>query len=282
MNKDEIIDIILVTIILGFCFSFRNWSGNIVFYKDVAGITNLLITCLVVLIAVLIHEASHYFVAKKYFAEVKTKTWKAFLVLALLSTFITNGYFVFAAVWSIAIIKSPLFSIGEKRTFLGPRKRAKIALIGPLINFALGIIGFLFFVKTGSFFAKKLVEVNLYLAVFNLFPFFRFIYLTFNIPMLRDNKYKQNYWQKYVHKMLSGFKSTRNPPEGHVTFNEGEMVFFGSRPYWFFFFPLILTSSIMIFLTSKIFISLLIGLLIASMSWLIEHYFVEIHVKPET
>ncbi len=282
MNKDEIIDIILVTIVLGFCFSFRNWSGNIIFYKDSIGIFNFLITTLIVLITILIHELAHSLYARKFFAEVKTKTWKSFLVLALLSTFLTNGYFVFAAVWSIAIVQTKLFSIGHRRPFLGPRKRAKIALIGPVINFIIGIIAFVIYSKTGDFFMQKLFEINFYLAIFNLFPFFRVLYLIINIPMIQKNKKGENYWQKYVHRMLSGFKSTRNPPEGYVAFNEGEMVLFGSRPYWFFFFPLILISTIMIFLTSQIFISLLVGFLVALVSWIIEHYYIEIKVKPET
>ena len=281
MNKSEIINIILVSIVLGFCFSFRDWSG-IPIFQDYIGFTNLLIACGAVLISLLANEVAYKLMGSRYSAEVKTKTWKASLFLAILSTFITNGYFIFTAIWSVIIKQKELFAHGKPDYFLGPRTRGKIALAGPLINFILGLFSFFMFMQTGSYIMKKLFEINFYLAIFNLFPFFRLIYLAINIPLLKANKIGRNYWQKYVHRSLSGFKSTANPKPDEVFFTSGEGVFFGSRPYWFFFFPLILVSVIMIFLTQQILISLLFAILIAAVVWVTEHFLIEVKVPPES
>ncbi len=281
MNKSEIFDLMLVTIVLGFCFSFRNWGSGSNFWQT--GLVNLLITSGVVFISILMHEVLHKAVGKKYAVDVKTKTWKTSLFLAILSTILTNGYFVFAAVWSIILNGKKIYTYGKKYSFPGPRQRAKIALIGPVSNFLLGVIGYALFLKTGNFIAKQIAYINFYIAVFNLFPFFRVLYLWINAPMMKLKKYgkvSENYWMKYIDRTLLNFQKSSAKNE-EIAFNEGEMVFFGSRPFWFFFFPLILLSEIFIILTNNILLSLFLGFLISAGVWLSEQHLVEEKVKYE-
>jgi Zn-dependent protease len=272
MNSSEIRDIILVSLVLGFCFSYRNWGSGDNFLS--VGLTNLAITTGIVFLSVALHILIQKIFASKYYVTARTRTWKLSLILALLSTVLTNGHFVFSAIWGLIISGKQIYQVGKKFEFVGPRARAKIAVVGPILNFLLGMVGFAVYLKTNSYFMQQLAYINFYFAVFNLFPFFRAIYLMLNKPMMKLNRKGENYWMKYLHKSLADLQKTTNPDE-KISFSEGEVVFFGSRPTWFFFFPLILFSIVLTLITLNIKISLLISLLASIIIWCIDHYFIE-------
>ncbi len=136
-TRSEVLDLILITIVLGFCFSFRDWGFGA--FDAFAGLRNFFVALILTGLSVGLHELAHEFAGQRYGVKIITKTWKPILLLALLSTLFTNGWIVFAAVWSILII-SPTYRIGRKALHSGPYERAKIAAVGPAVNIALLLI----------------------------------------------------------------------------------------------------------------------------------------------
>lgn len=260
--QNEVLDLIIVTLVLGFCFSFRDWGVNQ--FDFAIGLENFLIVMLLTALSVGLHELAHGFISQHYGVRVITKTWKPILLLALLLTFLTNGWLVFAAIWSIIIV-SPIYRLGRKFTHMGPYERAKVALVGPLVNiFLLIIAGLLYSIKP-IFIFEKLMFINGTLAVFNLFPFFRFLPLLF---VRRESAFKG------LHRALMGLQRHERDL-GEIPFMEGELIFFGSRPIWVFAF----TFTIFLFfvlMTSKEWLSsLLCSLAFAMVMYFLWMFFLE-------
>ncbi len=242
--RQEILELIIVTLVLGFCFSFRDWGFEQ--FDFAIGLTNFFTVMLLTAFSVAIHELAHAFIGQHYGVRIITKTWKPMLLLALLFTFLTNGWLVFAAIWSIIII-SPVYRIGRKFPHTGPYERAKMAVVGPLVNIILLIVGGVLYSISPIFIFEKLMFINGTLAVFNLFPFFRFAPMIF-AGIMGKRSGLENELLRGLHRSLMSLQK-HDPELREVPFMEGELVFFGSRPIWvfvftfsFFLFFVIMTS----------------------------------------
>jgi len=91
--ETELKDLFIIIVVLGFCFSFR-WSGPETLSS---WLFNFLIATLLVAISVGFHELVHTLVAEKMSAKVKMQVWSTGILIAILSTILSNGLIVFAA-----------------------------------------------------------------------------------------------------------------------------------------------------------------------------------------
>jgi len=234
--ETELKDLFIIIVVLGFCFSFR-WSGPETLSS---WLFNFLIATLLVAISVGFHELVHTLVAEKMSAKVKMQVWSSGILIAILSTILSNGLIVFAAPFAVAVYPSHFirFGHGGKNFHLGPYERAKIALAGPLANIGLAIIAKMLVPLLGSY-AILLMKINVMLAIFNLFPFFTIL------PGLATQQFGE---------------LTRKRVE--IPYVEGEFIFFGSRLLWVFSFAFIIVLGLGLFYLS-IFFSLILALMTA-------------------
>lgn len=249
LQPGELKVLIIVAIVLAFCFGFK-WEGprTVMFW-----LANFVFVLMLVVFSLAVHEAAHRWVANRYFARVKSKIFLSGIIATLILVFITNGRFIFTALWAITITSIYTYRPGRPypEWHLGPYERAKIAIAGPLANFALAIVSKALIPVFGSV-AEKLMTINLWIAAINLFPFFTLI------PIL--------FWQ-----MTPIIKKEIKKGTPYV---EGEFVFFGSRPMWVFTFVFVIVGGL-----ALVYLNLISGLALAFLSafimYLAWHYYLE-------
>jgi hypothetical protein len=269
MDKQELNYILLTSVVLGFCFSFRDWGQKA--FDINAGIGNFILTTILVLLSIAVHEFAHRKVGDKYDAQVSFKTWQSLLFGALLITILTDGYIVFSAIWVVGISTKHLLRPRHKFPHLGPWESAKIAATGPVTSFAFGLFAALLAFETGSFIWHKLMIINLSFAVFNIVPFFRIIpaLLGGGTDFIHNISYKisKHAWQ--------------NVKE---TYMEGELVFFGSRTLSIFLMTLIFVTSFLVLTSKAVFVSLIFGIFAAVAMYILAEWFAPFgttHKSPE-
>ncbi|MBT7062446.1 M50 family metallopeptidase [Candidatus Woesearchaeota archaeon] len=260
MDKSEFKLLAITTIVLGFCFSFRDWG--ISQFNIGVGIRNFILATILVAISIGIHEIVHKRFAKKYDATVKFKTWNSLLFAALLITILTNGYIIFAAVWVVVISSKYVLRPKHKFPHMGPWERAKIAAVGPFSNFILALIAGILAIKTGAFVWHKLMVINFWLATMNLFPFFRVIPLTMMVGQgdvrAMTHKLKKVVWHK-----------------NDIPYMEGEMIYFGSRLLGTFLLTLTIITAILTVYFNRIFLALSMGILGSIIMFFVIYHYLE-------
>jgi len=249
LQPGELRDLTIAVLVLAFCFGFR-WEGPKTFGMWAL---NFILMFVLVAFSIAIHESAHRWLAAKYLARVRSKLFLSGIIAALVLVFITNGFFIFAALWAITI--SSIYTYRPGRPYpkwhLGPYERAKIALIGPLANFGLAIVAKMLIPIMGTV-AEKLMIINIWLAVINLFPFFTLL------PIL--------FWQ-----MAPVIKKEIAKGTPYI---EGEYVFFGSRPLWLFSFVFVIVGGLAL-VSLGLFLSLALAFLVAFGLYLAWHYWLE-------
>jgi Zn-dependent protease len=260
MDRSEIKLLTITTIVLGFCFSFRDWGINS--FNFGMGIRNFIFVSILVAISIIIHEIVHKKIAKRYDAIVEFKTWNSLLFTALLITILTNGYVIFAAVWVVVISSKYLFRPGHKSPHLGPWERAKIAASGPFTNFILALISALLYVKTGAFIWNKLMIINFWMAGMNLFPFFRL----FAILLMGSKQLAHNITYKLGRAVWGKEK---------LPYMEGEVIYFGSRLLAVFLLSLVVITAGIIIYFNRVFTALTIGFIGSIIIFLLMHQLFE-------
>jgi hypothetical protein len=260
-DKSERNLLILTILVLGFCFSFRDWG--IERFDFGVGLMNFILTTILVAFSVLVHLYSQKRKAKKHNAKITFHTWTSLLATAVVITILTNGYIIFAAVWVITIGSHQFLRAKHKYPHIGPFERAKIVAVGPMSNILLGLVSATLFFRTGAFIWEKLMIINFWFAVMNLFPFFRLLPLLF----IGSNNLVHNITYKLSKKVL----------HTTTTYMEGEIIYFGSRTLALFLFTLALTTSLIIFYFQEILIGIIVGIILSTIIWLFIEWYLEPH-----
>jgi len=253
LQPGELRDLVIATLVLTFCFAYR-WEGPRTFS---VWASNFILVFILVILSVAVHEIAHRWLAKKYLARVRSKLFLSGVLAALVLVFLSNGYFIFTALWAITITSIYTYRPGRPypEWHLGPYERAKIAVVGPIANFILALIAKLFVPVFGQV-AEKLVLINVWIAAVNLFPFFTLL------PIV--------VWQKLP-------KISKSIQRG-TPFVEGEYVFFGSRPIWIFTFIFVIVGGLGLIYGSLLF-SLILAFLVAFGIYLVWFFWVELEAK---
>jgi len=128
--------------------------------------------CIAVLTAFVFHELAHRLAARSYGYTAFYKRWDTGIALALalgiLSRLATGTTWIFAAVGAVQVYAP--YAYDEREVF------GRIALAGPATNVAVGVVALLaagvLSPATPPWHAARITaSVNLWLALFNLFPF---------------------------------------------------------------------------------------------------------------
>lgn len=256
MEESEFKWLAITTLVLGFCFSFRDWGEPI--FNFGTGIRNFIITTILVLISILIHEYAHKKSAEKFDAEIRFRTWSTLLFAALAITILTNGYVVFAAVWVVSITTQHIYRPRHQYPHLGPWESARIAASGPLTNFIIGLLAAVLAIGTGSYIWNQLMFINLTLAMFNVFPFFRAMFA----PFMGGKA------QYYLPR--TGLAVRRFVKSLHM---EGEVIFFGSKSFGIFLMTLLTVTGILVLYYEQVFWGITIGIVTAITAYLLMQYY---------
>ena len=168
MSRIELIDITKAWIIISLAFAFYYsrkslQRGNLLEIFSMEFFTYFIISLFTAGLGFLLHELGHKFVAQHYGAAAEFRSFDQMLYGAL-------G--LAAAIGVIFAAPGAVFISGQ----ITRKENGIISAAGPLINFGLGIVFFMFMVFYGNVspFLTKLFEigfgVNLFLGLFNMIP----------------------------------------------------------------------------------------------------------------
>jgi len=157
LEKIEIRDLFVSTIVLGLIFSLSSFS-----------ITKLIISIFIVGIAFIFHEIAHRETAKKFGAKAVYKIWPSGLLIALVLGFVSQGRLIFASPG--AVYMSAKIRWKDEFTSLKNEEYGVIALSGPLANLGLSIV----FLALNAIYQSEILvmgaSVNIILGFFNMLP----------------------------------------------------------------------------------------------------------------
>ncbi len=162
LENQELTDLLISWISLSAAFAFVFSDGGL----SVTSFGNALaIAALAVGTGFLLHELAHKYAAIHFGAKAEYRAWNLGLVIAL--AFAIFGGFIFAAPGAVYIF-------GKRVT---DEENGIISVAGPAMNIVIGIISFLIAGAYGQAsqignVASVVGSINLYLAMFNLLPFF--------------------------------------------------------------------------------------------------------------
>lgn len=267
-SKQELSDMFLVIIVLGFCFSFRNWGSKT--FDFGIGIANLILTTILVAIALSIHMWFNRYIAKRFSAKIRFVTWRTVLLISIFLCFLTNGWFVFAAVWAIQINATLFYRPKHRRAHMGPFERAKVGAAGPAINILLAIISAGIAFSTGSYIFSKFMFINIWIAGMHLFPFFRFgiaILLGWMSYAEKDRKSGSIAYglSRYLRRLFY-------EKPGQVPYMEGEIIFFGSKSLWAFMFSFFVALLGFLYLTRMAILSTIFAFIVGFVVYVLWHW----------
>ncbi|MCW1296409.1 MAG: site-2 protease family protein [Candidatus Parvarchaeota archaeon] len=163
LSKQELRDIIISVLVLGFVFSYNRWETISI------GIRNFFIAVFVIGIAFLAHELAHRYVARKYECKAEYVIWPAGLLLAVVLTILSGGNFIFAAPGFVMISTAYATRLGFRYVNLSREEVGKIALSGPITGIFLAMLFKLLQPLSKEIFTYA-ISINLWLAIFNLLP----------------------------------------------------------------------------------------------------------------
>jgi Zn-dependent protease len=145
--------------VLGFIFSFRDWSFD-----------NLLLSIAIVGPALILHELAHKFMAQRYNLLAAYVIWPTGIILSLLITIMTNGAVLFAALGAVMISSVYHTRVGYRFIGLTGEEMGKISWVGPMTNIGLAILCYILHPLNPVVFSQA-AFINLIIAIFNCLPF---------------------------------------------------------------------------------------------------------------
>lgn len=170
-KKNEIRDIIVTAIFLGFLFSF--YPGFLP--EGFTWFHNFVSATLMVLLSLFVHHIGHKLRASRIEAVSEYKLIPQFILLAIFMTFFTGvmvgagGIIVFAALGFVTIRSRYSPRIGYRWIRITRKEIGEIAWAGPIANIGLAMVFKLLEPINPAFFNYG-ATMNLMIAVFHLFP----------------------------------------------------------------------------------------------------------------
>ena len=163
----EIRDLAISSIILGFLFSsalsYFNFSGT-----AYSAVMNFLISTAIVAPALIFHELAHKFVSQKYGCVANYVLWPMGAIISIVLS-LTTG-FIFASLGAVMISTKYSTRLGYKFIGLSNEELGKISWAGPMTNFGMAILGFIFYPLAPQI-LNVFIQINLVIALFNMIPF---------------------------------------------------------------------------------------------------------------
>ena len=156
-DKYEIRDILVSVLVLGFLFSLSEFTYS-----------KFLFAVVIVGLAFVLHEMGHRYMAMSKGLSARFMAWPTGLFLSLLIGLFSGGTFIFAAPGAVMISEKVSVS-GYRRKRFSKEDFGRISLAGPMMNVILAAVLLPFLNLHPLMYLG--VYINLFLALFNLFPF---------------------------------------------------------------------------------------------------------------
>jgi len=168
-KKEEVRDIIITVLILGFMFSFRSWGLNK--FDPNAGIQNLISGVLMVALALLAHISAQRMLALRKGFQIEYKIWIYGLLAALVICFVSRGYVVLVIAGGIIMYSLEGHRLGKWRYQMSQKDLGIVSLIGPLANIVLAILfKLLLTISPNNILLTRALAINLWFAFFTILP----------------------------------------------------------------------------------------------------------------
>jgi hypothetical protein len=167
-SKKELLWLLITALVAGFVLTFRKWGEKTFSLGE--GIFNLIITAVLVFIFLLIHFSIQKLTALKLGYASEYKAWLNGLLISLVLSFFTYGYFPLFFTGSLLYDIVPKLRVGVFRGGVKHKDLGLIAFAGPFSN--LVIVGLLvpIYLATKSSFFHTAIVINLLMAIFSLLP----------------------------------------------------------------------------------------------------------------
>ncbi len=211
MSLDEIKSLVLASIAIGFAVSYNDWGIGKQFILSV-GLINLILASLICAFTLWLRTNIQKRAAKSELTTVDFSASPTNLVYAFALAVLTAGSFVFAAPGRPKVQSVTLLRPGFREPHLSPFRVSRIVSAGTVVSLILIFIAKVWLTYGGGILATYLLKTNVWMAVIALIP----------LPI---EGLAAAYQQR------SGISHTI---EVIAPKFEGEQIFFGSRPLWFF------------------------------------------------
>ncbi|MEM3646893.1 MAG: AN1-type zinc finger domain-containing protein [Thermofilum sp.] len=164
-SRIEVTHLLAAWLVLSLCFS----TGYFLRFSSMLPLVFAINLC-VVGTGFMFHELAHKFAAQRYGYWSEFRLWPRGLAMALLSSLLTLGSFVFAAPGATYV--APLHQAYEWSGTVERRRMGLISLAGPLSNVAWAAAFFFLSMLDGlpGLIGTMGFQVNLWLAAFNMIP----------------------------------------------------------------------------------------------------------------
>ncbi|MGB9749078.1 MAG: site-2 protease family protein [Candidatus Woesearchaeota archaeon] len=168
-NDQEVKSFIITALILAFCLSFRQWGPSET--PDVMlGLKNLFNMFLIVSLALLVRIIAQKMYALHIGFNAEYEMWFYGLLICLLITFLSRGFWFFIAAGSFVIHFMPGHRLGYFRYGLNYFAMGVVALMGPVANILLALVLKILQPYALSGLVHSAIVVNIYFAIFNMLP----------------------------------------------------------------------------------------------------------------
>lgn len=268
----EMWKMIIASSILGFAISFRDWGFGNQFIASV-GIINLFLATLVCTFSIWLRTSMQKRAGRTELATVRFEYSWINLVYTFLLAFITNGFFIFAALGRPTVKSLTHLRPGYLNPHLGHERVARIVMAGTITSILLLVFAKFWLAVGGGVLAEYLFRTNAWMLIISLIP----------IPAEGISLFYQKApITRTFHQM---YPPLANALKQFAPRFEGEQIFFGSRPLWFFitvisvvFLGLINTS---ISITATLLWSVIFGVAGVIFWWYLEYKKFKVKLIPK-
>jgi hypothetical protein len=172
-SKKELLWLLITALVAGFVLTFRKWGEKT--FNPGEGIFNLIITAALVFIFLLIHFSVQKLTALKLGYVSEYKAWLNGLLISLVLSFFTYGYFPLFFTGSLLYDVVPKLRVGVFRGGVKHKDLGLIAFAGPFSNLIIvGLLTPIYLATKNSFFGTNILSpvilINLLMAIFSLLP----------------------------------------------------------------------------------------------------------------
>jgi Zn-dependent protease len=168
LESSEKRGLIITILILSFIFSFRDWGVEQ--FDAALGFQHFIITLVIVIIAMAIHELTHRVIALWLGYRSQYKTWILGLVIGLVVAFIYNGHWVFIAPGALIITHLTSHRLGKFWYDLNYKQLGWIGMSGAIANMLFAVLLKSLHLATGVGLFEKAMMINIWIALFDMLP----------------------------------------------------------------------------------------------------------------
>ena len=161
----EVRGLLITAVVFAFIISFRDWGVDN--FSITLGFYNYFLSLILVLIALIVFELGHRIFALWMGYKSQYRTWIPGLLISLVFTFLSNGYFPLLLIGGLTIKTLEIHRLGKFQPELSMKQVGWIAMAGSvtLIVFAVLLKPF-----DSSLVMAKLMKICVLIAIFNMLP----------------------------------------------------------------------------------------------------------------